>query len=126
MSEYQRAMKAWRSGLQAAGGVIPEAFRISRALNNSPDHVAALEAVRGWTRARFALPEGSSVLVAEVACGLPGCPSIETVVAFWSDDGERHQFKIFKPVAEVAPGDLPPGWMKRALVVDPEASLSCC
>ncbi|HLQ92689.1 MAG TPA: hypothetical protein VK148_21920, partial [Xanthobacteraceae bacterium] len=107
-------------------GPMPESLRITHALKMSPQHVAALEAVRGWTRAQFSLPDDDSVLVAEVACGLPGCPPIETVVAFWSDAGERHQFKIFKPVAEVVRDDLPPSWMKPALIVDPESSLSCC
>ena len=126
LSEYQRAIKAWQSGSSTAGEPVPEAFRITPVLKRSPDHVAALEAVRGWTRAQFGLPEDGSVLVAEVACGLPGCPPIETVVAFWSEAGDRHQFKIFKPVAGVVPDDLPPRWMKQALIVDPESSLSCC
>jgi nitrate reductase delta subunit len=105
---------------------MPESYRITPALKRSPEHVAALAAVRGWTRAQFKLPEDGSVLVAEVACGLPGCPPLETVVAFWSEAGERHQFKIFKPVAEVVLDDLPPSWMKKALVVDEESAFSCC
>ena len=105
---------------------MPEAFRITPVFKKSPEHVAALETVRGWTRVQFSLPEDGSVLVAEVACGLPGCPPIETVVAFWSEAGERYQFKIFKPVAGVVPDDLPPRWMKQALIVDPESGLSCC
>ena len=51
---------------------------------------------RAWTRARFALPEDAVILVSEIACGLPGCPPLETVVAFWTDD-RRHRFKLFKP-----------------------------
>ena len=34
----------------------------------------------------FALPEESAILVAEVTCAVPGCPPIETVIAFWSDE----------------------------------------
>src|SRR4051812_8814292 len=105
---------------------MPRSFQMTHALKTSLQHVAALEAVRGWTRAQFGLPEDDSVLVAEGACGLPGCPPIETIVAFWSEAGERHQFKIFKPVAEVVQDDLPPSWMKTALIVDPESGLSCC
>jgi len=126
LSEYQRAIMAWQAGSRTAAGPMPESFRITPALKNNPQRIAALEAMREWTRAQFSLPEEGSVLVAEVACGLPGCPPIETVVAFWSDAGERHQFKIFKPVAEVVRDDLPPSWMKPALIVDPESSLSCC
>src|SRR5947209_7489045 len=116
VTEYQRAIMAWQAGLQTAGGSMPEPFRITPALKKSPQHVEALEAVRGWTRAQFSLPEDGSVLVTEIACGLPGCPPIETIVAFWSDAGERHQFKIFKPVEQVVQEDLPPSWMKNALI----------
>ena len=64
----------------------------------SPEHVAALDRVREWVRARFRLSEETAILVAEVACAVPGCPPIETVIAFWSD-AKRHHFKVFMPVA---------------------------
>jgi nitrate reductase delta subunit len=48
------------------------------------------------------------------------------VIAFWTDDGEtRHHWKIFKPVAEVVDDDLPPSWMKPALVVPEGAEVDC-
>ena len=74
--------------------------------------------------ARFSLGEGA-ILVAEVACAVPGCPPIETVIAFWSDE-RRHHFKVFKPVAEVTEQDLPPYWMKRALAVSDDFQCECC
>jgi nitrate reductase delta subunit len=53
-----------------------------------------------------------------VTCSLPGCrPPLETVVAFWSAGNTRHGFKLFKPVAQVSEDDLPPSWMKNALMV---------
>ena len=58
------------------------------------------------------------------ACGLPGCPPIETVVAFWTEDDRRHQFKLFKPVEEVVPDDLPFAWLREALVFTGEED--CC
>ncbi len=66
-----------------------------------------------------------AILVAEVACAVPGCPPIETVIAFWSDE-RRHHFKVFKPVAEVTDDDLPPYWMKRALAVSDDFQCECC
>ena len=63
----------------------------------SPEHVAALDRVREWVRERFALGD-TAILVAEVACAVPGCPPVETVIAFWSGE-RRHHFKVFKPVA---------------------------
>jgi hypothetical protein len=85
----------------------------------------ALERVRAWTRERFRLPEQDALLVTEVACAQPGCPPLETVVAFWTDDNVRHQFKVFKPVAQVQPGDLPYAWMKAGLAVPEGFSCNC-
>ena len=98
----------------------------NRSLTKSPEHREALQRVGAWTRERFGLPEAASILVTELTCGLPGCPPLETVVAFWTEGPTRHQFKLFKPVREVVEDDLPPSWMKPALVVDEESGLECC
>jgi hypothetical protein len=124
LSEYQRAFKAWQSGRE--GAAMPEAFRIGPALKPDPERSVALERVRAWTRARFALPEDAAILVVEVACSLPGCPPLETAVAFWTEGPTRHQFKLFKPIVEVVEDDLPPSWMKPALVADEQSGLECC
>jgi hypothetical protein len=97
-----------------------------RTRRKRPEHLAALDRVREWTRARFALGEDAAILVAEVACVLPGCPPLETVVAFWTAGDTRHHFKIFKPVAEVIADDLPPTWMKSALIVVEGIGCECC
>ena len=90
----------------------------------SPEHSAALDRVREWARERFALGE-AAILVAEVACAVPGCPPVETVIAFWSEE-RRHHFKVFKRVAEIMPDDLPPRWYKRALAVPDDFECDCC
>jgi hypothetical protein len=90
-----------------------------------PDHAAAAEQVRAWTRERFALPDDAVVMVAEVTCAVPGCPPLETVIAFWIE-GARHHFKVFKPVAEVGPDDLPPAWLKNALADQEGFDCECC
>ncbi len=96
-------------------------------LRNSPGQLQALERIRGWTRERFGLDADAALLVAEVACSMPGCPPLETVVAFWTGGGSRrHHFKIFKPAAEVVPGDLPYAWMKDALAVPEGFACDCC
>ena len=86
--------------------------------------------VEALTRARFDLNSGETVVVSEVASGLPGCPPLETVIAFWTDlpDGstQRHHTKVFKPAHEVLADDLPPLWMKPALVVAPNFICDCC
>jgi nitrate reductase delta subunit len=86
---------------------------------------AALERMRDWTRARFALGGDDTVMVSEIACAVPGCPPIETHVVFWTQAG-RHHFKLFKPLAEVIEGDLPPAFMKNALVWAEGLACSCC
>jgi nitrate reductase delta subunit len=95
-------------------------------LQKSPEHLEALERVREWTRARFGLPDDAAILVSEVACGLPGCPPLETVVAFWTADATRHQFKMFKRAQEVVADDLPFTWLKDALAVPEGFECDCC
>jgi nitrate reductase delta subunit len=87
--------------------------------------LAATERLKTWTRARFRLGDDDAVMVAELSCGLPGCPPLETVVAFWTAPDLRHQFKVFKSLQEVLEDDLPPAFLKPTLVAD-EADISCC
>jgi hypothetical protein len=61
----------------------------------------AIASIQGWTRQRFKLDPASAVLVSEVTCRIPGCPPLETVIAFWTGDDRRHQFRLLKPLAEV-------------------------
>ena len=86
---------------------------------------ATLDRVRDWTRARFALTDDETIMVSEMSCGVPGCPPVETHVVFWTAAG-RHHFKVFKPSAEVAADDLPPAFMKNALVWAEGLECSCC
>ncbi|MGB7540725.1 MAG: hypothetical protein WBM28_01765 [Burkholderiales bacterium] len=92
----------------------------------SPERLQALDRVKAWTRERFKLPQEAAILVAELACTLPGCPPLETVVAFWTADGKRHHFKLFKPVEEVVIDDLPFAWLKGALAVPEGFECDCC
>ena len=92
---------------------------------------AATERIKSWTKERFQLPQDAAVLVSELACGLPGCPPLETVVAFWTEETKtevtkRHQFKVFKPLDAVTLDDFPPAWMKGPLAVDDDTGFECC
>jgi hypothetical protein len=100
-------------------------FSMLRPLQRSVDHSAALERVRGWTRARFALGEDDTVMASEIACTLPGCPPIETHVVFWTTAG-RHHFQMFKPLVDVVEDDLPPAFMKNPLTWVEGIECSCC
>jgi|SRR5580692_3595198 nitrate reductase delta subunit len=89
-----------------------------------PD-ASALAQVRDWTRERFRLADDETIMVSEMACSAPGCPPIETHVVFWTAAG-RHHFKVFKPLADTAEDDLPPAFMKNALVWEEGLECSCC
>jgi hypothetical protein len=94
-------------------------------IKKSNENSAASDRVRNWTRAHFALTEDDTVMVSEVACAVPGCPPVETHMVFWTALG-RHHFKIFKPLADVVEDDLPPAFMKNALIALDGADIDCC
>jgi hypothetical protein len=96
-----------------------------RSARNRPDRQRGLDLVREWTRVRFGLSDDAPILVAEVACAVPGCPPLETAIAFWHGE-RRHHFKVFKPVGEVVEGDLPPRWFMSALAVPDDLECGCC
>ena len=91
-----------------------------------PGHLAAVERLKDWTRSRFALGEADTVVVTEIARALPGFPPIETAVAFWSADGTRHHFTVFKAVEGVAEEDLPPSWLRETLALSEGVECACC
>jgi len=90
-----------------------------------PDRAAAVARLHGWTKVRFALGDEETIMVSELACRVPGCPPIETHVAFWTQAG-RHHFKIFKPLQQLSEDDLPPAFMKKALIVLEGFDCDCC
>jgi nitrate reductase molybdenum cofactor assembly chaperone NarJ/NarW len=91
----------------------------------SPDRAAAHERLRAFTRERFTLADDETIMVSEIACSVPGCPPVETHIVFWTQAG-RHHFKIFKPLGEVAADDLPPAFMKNALLAPEGFDCDCC
>lgn len=93
---------------------------------SDPARLAHADRVQAWTRARFGLAPDAVISVAQLACGVPGCPPVETVVMFWTADGEHYHFKLFKRLEEVVEDDLPPAWYRDALRVVPGVECSCC
>jgi nitrate reductase delta subunit len=93
-------------------------------------HKGASQAVttglKNLTRQQFRLSDDDIVMVTELACLVPGCPPLETVFAFWPAGGQRRQFKIFKPAGAVEQADLPPWWMKDALILPDWIDCECC
>ena len=89
-------------------------------------HLDAVESIKEWTRLRFGLSERDVVVVSEVACSMPGFPPLETGVAFWTGEGIRHHFRVFKPVEQIAESDLPPQWLKDSLAASDGIECYCC
>jgi hypothetical protein len=101
-------------------------FRIRAPSRNSPERAAAAARVKDWTRGRFNLPQDAVVSVSQIECAVPGCPPLETVVMFWTEEQTRHHFKVFKPLQEVLLDDLPPAWLKDALAAVGGIDGGCC
>ena len=91
---------------------------------SDPADIAALERVQDWTRRRFRLAADAAVLVSEMACRVPGCPPLETVVAFWTEDDTRHQFKLYKPLLQVSYDDI--GWLMGSPTSHDGSAWDCC
>ena len=91
----------------------------------APGRLEAIERIETWTRERFGLAPGVQVHVWEIACAVPGCPPVETMVHF-EMSLHRYQFKVFKPLENVSDLDLPPGWFLGALAVAEGADCDCC
>ena len=128
VSDDDTAVQAWASARAAPreGAASLGSFPMRPAFKQGPEHLAAIARVKEWTRARFNLPQEATILVSQVTCALPGCPPLETVVAFWPDAATRHRFKIFKPVCDVTTDDLPFTWLKDSLVMPEGFGCDCC
>lgn len=100
-------------------------FRLGPA-KNSPGRAEAMDRLKLWTRDRFGLPEEAPVMICELTCTTPGCPPLETLIAFWTETGERRHFKIFKELETVTVDDLPPAWLKDSLCSIEGEGFSCC
>src|SRR5262245_17566993 len=92
-NDYEAALSGWFSRASRPDedepGLAPR--------KNGAEQLEAIERVRACVQRRFSLAPETAIMVSEVACNLPGCPPLETVVAFWEND-QRHHFKLFKEV----------------------------
>ena len=91
-----------------------------------PERAEAVERIKSWTRGRFGLGDGDVIVVNEETPNEPGFPAFETHVAFWTADGTRHRYRVFRRVEQVEESDVPPAWMKERLANDPGFQCSCC
>lgn len=97
-----------------------------RGARQSPEHLRAVELVQSWTRNRFSLPSEAPVLVSQLTCTNEGCPPLQTVVAFWTDTGDRHHFKVLKPIEAIAFADIPLAWLDDTLFNAGSSGMAGC
>ena len=130
VSAYGAEANRYRAAGEWGDQTIVEVFRGHVARRPTAAAVATVEGALTYAE----LDRRSDALaLGLVDAGLrPGDPVIfqmgnelETVIAFWSEE-RRHHFKVFKPVADIAPDDLPPSWMKAALAVPDDFECECC
>lgn len=62
--------------------------------------------VKVWAREHLGLDENVTVMVTELRCSEPGCPPLETVIAVLDGGNQNRQYKIHKPMDEVAQTDV--------------------
>jgi nitrate reductase delta subunit len=86
----------------------------------------AVERLKHWTCDRFHLADDDTIVVTENPRSTPGFPPLETVVGFWTSDGTRHHFRVFKALDEVTEDDVPPSWLKDALAAADGLECECC
>jgi nitrate reductase delta subunit len=124
-SDYDMALSAWFPKPPEAAEAKAQDRDMFGSGGQDSGQSRALEQVREWVRERFKLSPDAAILVSEVACNLPGCPPLETVVAFWENE-QRYHFKLFKRAEEVSFDNLPYPWMKDQLVVPEGFGCECC
>lgn len=89
-----------------------------------PPDPEALRRLEALVRARYDVAEEDIVLVTEEEGRVPGYPERMTTILFWQGRDVRHRLRVFRPATDIGPGDLPPGWLKGALL--DEGAGDCC
>lgn len=67
---------------------------------------AAIDRVKAIFMEAFNLSEDTLLSVAELRCHEPGCPPVETVVTARSGDGEVQNWRVHKPIKDIASDDV--------------------
>jgi nitrate reductase delta subunit len=93
---------------------------------HAPELASQLTRVGDIARAQFRLAEHHPVRVEQLAATERGFPPLETRITFWTGNDSQHQYRVFKPVRDVTAADLPPWWMRDALILDEFPFCDCC
>ena len=93
---------------------------------HAPRTASDLTRVGDVARVQFRLGERQPIRVEQLAATERGFPPFETRITFWTGNDAQHQYRVFKPARDVTAADLPPWWMKDALIVDEFPFCDCC
>ncbi len=52
--------------------------------------------IKQWAREVFTLPAESVLFVSELACADEFCPDVMTLIAFWTTDNLRQEYRVYK------------------------------
>ncbi len=74
-------------------------------LKNPPNSTRTNE-IKVQVAAELGLAEDTIVMVTELTCMEEGCPPIETVIAVFTSSGNKFQFKLHQPIAEITAEDI--------------------
>lgn len=77
-------------------------------------------------RERFRLGRAHPVVVQQLHTVERGFPPFETRIVFWTGNSAEHRYRVFKGADIVSSDDLPPWWMKDALIIDDYPHCDCC
>ena len=91
--------------------------------NIQRSNVTELERIERDLRATYGVEDSQIVLVTEEPTRLPGGPKQMTTILFWIGE-DRHKLRIFKLASGITLADLPPIWVRGALLDDGDAD--CC
>lgn len=68
--------------------------------------IAAIDRVRGWLRATFALDDETTVSITELRCREPGCPPVESVIAIMRPGCSIERHTLAMPTAAISEADV--------------------
>ena len=66
----------------------------------------AVRRVKALVAERFALPETTTLAVAQLRCHEPDCPPVETVITARDADGSIRDWRIAKPIVDILATDV--------------------
>lgn len=62
--------------------------------------------LRRIVREELDLGEDDTLTISEVACALPGCPPVQTVISVFPDGEEAYALRVCKPIVDIEAMDV--------------------